>query len=65
VKTSPEIWLQKNWLLHDDNTTSHNAFFTWEFFYQTQHDFHPYPPYLPDLAPSVLLIEDKIENPPF
>jgi hypothetical protein len=28
----PEIWRQKNWLLHDDNKPSHTSFFTSEFF---------------------------------
>jgi hypothetical protein len=24
----PELWQQKNWLLHDDNASSHTSFFT-------------------------------------
>jgi hypothetical protein len=30
----------KNWLLHHDNAPSHTSFFTGEFFYQKQHDWH-------------------------
>jgi hypothetical protein len=28
----PELWQQKNWLLHHNNTPSHTSFFTSEFF---------------------------------
>jgi hypothetical protein len=27
----PELWRQKNWLLHHDNTLAHTSFFTSEF----------------------------------
>jgi hypothetical protein len=27
----PELWRQKNWLLHHDNVTFHTSFFTREF----------------------------------
>jgi hypothetical protein len=29
----PELWQQKNWLLHHDNKQSHTSFFTREFFF--------------------------------
>jgi hypothetical protein len=28
----PDLWRQKNWLLHKDNASSHTSFFTMEFF---------------------------------
>jgi hypothetical protein len=37
-----ELWREKNWLLHQDNATSHTSFITTEFFYQKQHDCSPY-----------------------
>jgi hypothetical protein len=38
----PELWPQKNWLLHHDNAPSHAFFFTMDiFFYQIQHDCCP------------------------
>jgi hypothetical protein len=27
----PELWQQKNWLLHHDNASFHTSFFIWEF----------------------------------
>jgi hypothetical protein len=27
----PELWLQKNWLLHHDNSPSHTSFYSIEF----------------------------------
>jgi hypothetical protein len=39
----PELWPQRNWLLHHDNTPSHTSFFTKEFFYQKQHDCLSHP----------------------
>jgi hypothetical protein len=38
----PELWQQKYWMLHNDNTSSHTSFFTREFF---KHDC-PLPPTL-------------------
>jgi hypothetical protein len=33
----PELWREKNWLLHYNNAPSHASIFTSEFFYQIQH----------------------------
>jgi hypothetical protein len=56
-----ELWRQKNWLLHNDNSPSHNSFLTKELFYQIQHDYRP----SPILLSSVYPVEDKTERPPF
>jgi hypothetical protein len=55
----PEIWQQKNWLMHHDNTPSHTSFFTKEFLTKNK-TIVLLPPYV-----SVSLIADKIERPPF
>jgi hypothetical protein len=31
LRLCPELWRQKNWLLHHDNTPFHTSFFTREF----------------------------------
>jgi hypothetical protein len=47
----PKLWLQKNWLLHHDNASSHTSFFTREFLTKNNITVVPQPPYSPDLAP--------------
>jgi hypothetical protein len=42
----PELWRQKNWLLHHDIAPSHTTFFTRDFFYQKHHDCPPPPTYV-------------------
>jgi hypothetical protein len=42
LRLHPELWSQKNWLLHN-NTLSHTSFFTKEFLIK-KHDCHPSPP---------------------
>jgi hypothetical protein len=44
----PELWRQKNWLLHHDNAPSLASFFHQGIFYHKQHDCHPRPPTSPD-----------------
>jgi hypothetical protein len=58
-RLDPELWRQKNWLLHNDNVPSHTSFFTGEFFYQKQHD--SFSTHLTFVSP----IEDKTDGPPF
>jgi hypothetical protein len=41
----PELWRQKNWLLHQDNTPSHTSFFTSEFLTKDNMTVVPHPPY--------------------
>jgi hypothetical protein len=54
----PELWEQKNWLLHHNNATSHISFSTRKF--QTKkHDCRPHSTHF-----SVSPIEDKTERPP-
>jgi hypothetical protein len=45
VKRRPELWRQKNWLLHHDNTQSHSYFFTREFLPKSNITVVPHPHY--------------------
>jgi hypothetical protein len=56
----PEIWQQKNWLLHHDNAPSHTSFFTRKFFTKNIMTVVPHPPYV-----YFSLNEDKTERSPF
>jgi histone-lysine N-methyltransferase SETMAR len=47
----PELWRQKNWLLHHNNTPSHTSFFTRESLAINNITAIPDSPYSPDLAP--------------
>jgi hypothetical protein len=42
----PEIWRQKNWLLHHDNVPSHIFSFTSEFYTQNNTIVITHPPYI-------------------
>jgi hypothetical protein len=55
----PELWRQKDWLLHHDSKLSHTSILTREFL--TKNNSHP----PPTLLFSASLIEDKTEMPPF
>jgi hypothetical protein len=57
----PELWRQKNWLLHHYNAPSHTSFFTRELW--ARNNVTVVPP--PSLLFSVSPIEDKTERPPF
>jgi hypothetical protein len=41
----PELWRQKNWLLHHDNAPSHISFFTRQFFTKSNVAVIPHPSY--------------------
>jgi hypothetical protein len=56
----PELWRQKNWLLHHDKAPSHTSFFTREFLTRKNMTLVSHPPYF-----SVSPIEDKTERLPF
>jgi transposase len=47
----PELWRQRNWLLHHDNAPSHTSLFTREFLTTNNITVVPHPSYSPDLAP--------------
>jgi hypothetical protein len=39
----PELWAEKNWILHHDNAPLHSARIVCEFFLQKRHDYHGSP----------------------
>jgi hypothetical protein len=41
----PELWRQKNWLLHHDNAPSHTSLITREFFTKSNMAVVTHPPY--------------------
>jgi hypothetical protein len=48
----PELWTEKNWILHHDNAPSHSALTVREFFAKNYMITTDHPSYSPDLAPS-------------
>jgi hypothetical protein len=47
---APELWQQKNWTLHHENTSLMLPFSPGNFFTKNNMTVVPHPPYLPDLA---------------
>jgi hypothetical protein len=43
--TLPQIWQQKNWLLHHDNALSRISFFTMELLTKNNMTVVPHPPH--------------------
>jgi hypothetical protein len=41
----PELWRQKNWLLHTNNAPFHTSFFTRKFFTKNNMTVGPHPPH--------------------
>jgi hypothetical protein len=56
----PDLWQQKNWLLHHYDPPSHTSFFTMEFLTKSNMTVISHPPSF-----SVSLIVDKTERLPF
>jgi len=57
----PELWCAGNWLLHDDNASSHRALVTREFLAHKGITTLPHPPYSPDLAPCDFFLFPKMK----
>jgi len=53
------VW--SNWLLHDDNASSHRALVTREFLAHNNVIALPQPPYSPDLAPCDFFLFPKMK----
>jgi hypothetical protein len=50
-RVQPELWTEKNWILHHDNAPSHSVLIVREFFTKNDMITMDHPSYLPDLAP--------------
>jgi hypothetical protein len=61
----PEIWRQKNWLLHHDNTPSRISVFIGEFFTKNNMTVVPHRPYFSLFPPLKIKLKgrhfDRIE----
>ncbi|UYV67290.1 hypothetical protein LAZ67_5000135, partial [Cordylochernes scorpioides] len=47
----PDLWKNKNWLLHHDNAPAHTSLLVRDFLAKNNTLMMPQPPYSPDLAP--------------
>ncbi|UYV82243.1 PlexA [Cordylochernes scorpioides] len=47
----PDLWKNKNWLLHHDNAPAHTSLLVHDFLAKNNTLMMPQPPYSPDLAP--------------
>ncbi|UYV82030.1 hypothetical protein LAZ67_21000503 [Cordylochernes scorpioides] len=47
----PDLWKNKNWLLHHDNAPAHTSLLVRDLLAKNNTLMMPQPPYSPDLAP--------------
>ncbi|UYV62143.1 hypothetical protein LAZ67_1007985 [Cordylochernes scorpioides] len=59
----PDLWKNKNWLLHYDNAPAHTSLLVRDFLAKNNTLMMPQPPYSPDLAPCDFLLFPKLKRP--
>ncbi|UYV70168.1 hypothetical protein LAZ67_7002057 [Cordylochernes scorpioides] len=59
----PDLWKNKNWLLHHDNAPAHTSLLVREFLAKTNTLMMPQPPYSPDLSPCDFFLFPKLKRP--
>ncbi|UYV76679.1 hypothetical protein LAZ67_14001721, partial [Cordylochernes scorpioides] len=59
----PDLWKNKNWLLHHDNAPAHTSLLVRDFLAKNNTLMMPQPPYSPDLAPCDFLLFPKLKRP--
>ncbi|UYV62765.1 hypothetical protein LAZ67_2001857 [Cordylochernes scorpioides] len=59
----PDLWMNKNWLLHHDNAPAHNSLLVRDFLAKNNTLMMPQPPYSPDLAPCDFFLFPKLKRP--
>ncbi|UYV65278.1 hypothetical protein LAZ67_3003783 [Cordylochernes scorpioides] len=59
----PDLWKNKNWLLHHDNAPAHTSLLVRDFLAKNNTLMMPQPPYSPDLAPCDLFLFPKLKRP--
>ncbi|UYV76804.1 hypothetical protein LAZ67_14002066 [Cordylochernes scorpioides] len=52
----PDLWKNKDWLLHHDNAPAHTSLLVRDFLAKNNALMMPQPPYSPDLAPGSLVV---------
>ncbi|UYV80715.1 hypothetical protein LAZ67_19001522 [Cordylochernes scorpioides] len=59
----PDLWKNKNWLLHHDNAPAHTSLLVRDLLAKNNTLMMPQPPYSPDLAPCDFLLFPKLKRP--
>ncbi|UYV75253.1 hypothetical protein LAZ67_12003104 [Cordylochernes scorpioides] len=59
----PDLWKNKNWLLHHDNAPAHTSLLVRDFLAKNNTLMMPQPPYSPDLAPCDFFLFPKLKMP--
>ncbi|UYV77919.1 hypothetical protein LAZ67_15002845 [Cordylochernes scorpioides] len=59
----PDLWKNKNWLLHHDNARAHTSLLVRDFLAKNNTLMMPQPPYFPDLAPCDFFSFPKLKRP--
>ncbi|UYV63995.1 hypothetical protein LAZ67_2006278 [Cordylochernes scorpioides] len=59
----PDLWKNKNWLLHHDNAPAHTSLLVRDFLAKNNTLMMPQPPYSPDLAPCDFFLFLKLKRP--
>ncbi|UYV81550.1 hypothetical protein LAZ67_20001513 [Cordylochernes scorpioides] len=59
----PDLWKNKNWLLHHDNAPVHTSLLVRDFLAKNNTLMMPQPPYSPDLAPCDFFLFPKLKRP--
>ncbi|UYV74404.1 hypothetical protein LAZ67_11003429 [Cordylochernes scorpioides] len=59
----PDLWKNKNWLLHHDNAPAHTSLLVRDFLAKNNTLMMPQPPYSPDLAPCDFFLFPKQKRP--
>ncbi|UYV75991.1 hypothetical protein LAZ67_13002040 [Cordylochernes scorpioides] len=59
----PDLWKNKNWLLHHDNAPAHTSLLVRDFLAKNNTLMIPQPPYSPDLAPCDFFLFPKLKRP--
>ncbi|UYV65333.1 hypothetical protein LAZ67_3003977 [Cordylochernes scorpioides] len=59
----PDLWKNKNWLLHHDNAPAHTLLLVRDFLTKNNTPMMPQPPYSPDLPPCDFFLFPKLKKP--
>ncbi|UYV78553.1 hypothetical protein LAZ67_16001984 [Cordylochernes scorpioides] len=59
----PNMWKNKNWLLHNDNAPAHTSLLVRDLLAKNNTLMMPQPPYSPDLAPCDFFLFPKLKRP--
>ncbi|UYV79043.1 hypothetical protein LAZ67_17000846 [Cordylochernes scorpioides] len=59
----PDLWKNKNWFLHHDNTPAHTSLLVRDFLAKNNTLMMPQPPYSPDLPPCDFFLFPKLKRP--